>query len=154
MRLQDLFPKSALQLDLKARTKDEAIRELIATLVSGGQIEESSTADAEAAVEEREQQGSTGIGRGLAIPHAKSCSFLSGIVGVFGRSAEGIEYNSVDGEPVRVLFLILSGSDHGDDHVAALRRIAQLGRDEATVNFLAGRTTDDGIHEIFEEVDG
>ena len=153
MDLVDLFSESRLIMDLKARDKRGAIRELVQCLVDGGAGTEETARKIEKAVNKREADGSTGIGKGLAIPHAKDCSFLSEMVAVFGRSREGIQFNAVDGGLVYLVFLVASPDDHTAEHLGVMRKIAALHRDEKTLKFL--KTTDDysAVIDILKEMD-
>jgi len=153
MNLLDVFPKPMLLLDLKARDKKGAIRELLSHLVKEGKLSEEASKKAEKGIQKRESQGSTGVGKGLAIPHAKSCAQVEGVLGVFGRSAEGIAFDAVDGEFVNVIFLIVSAEDQADSHLAVMRKVATLARDEKSLRFLASTGNPDGMLEIFKEID-
>src|SRR5690606_19791657 len=149
----ELFPKSVQILDLQARDKEGAIRELLRHLVTLGRLDEAQADSAAATILEKERQASTGIGRGLAVPHAKNCGFLQGIFGVFGRSRSGVSFNSVDGDPVSLLFLVISSTEYSDQHVSAIRKVAKLGRDEKSLRYIATVADQDGILEIFREID-
>ena len=153
MNLVDLFPKSRMVLDLKARDKRAAIRELLEVLVAGGELTEDEARKAERGIQKREKQGSTGIGKGLAVPHSKNSSFMEGVLGVFGRSVQGIPFDSVDGERVKVVFMLVSSSDHADQHLQVMKKIAMVHRDEKSLRYLATTGNSDGIVEIFREID-
>jgi mannitol/fructose-specific phosphotransferase system IIA component (Ntr-type) len=153
MKLVDLFPQSMMLLDMKARDKKSAIKEMLTHLVSAGKLKEEIARKAEKAVHKREGQGSTGIGKGLAIPHAKGCSFLDGVQGVFARSRQGIPFESVDGGMVTVLFLVISSEEEADRHLLVMKKVAMLHRDEKTLRFLATSATAEGVTEILKEID-
>ena len=153
MKLVELFPKSMMVLDLKARDKKGAIRELLDHLVVEGKLSEDAAKKAEKGVHKREAQGTTGIGKGLAIPHAKNVAAIGGVLGVFGRSFEGLPFESVDGDQVNVLFMILSSVDYADAHLQVMKKVARLNRDDKTLRFLATTTNQDSIVGIFEELD-
>ena len=108
MTLVDLFPRPIWITDLKARDKKSVIKEMLQHLVQQGRLKEEGAKKAEKAVQKREGQGTTAIGKGLAIPHAKDCSFLKDVLGVFARSMEGIPFDAVDGGLVHVVFLVIS----------------------------------------------
>lgn len=153
MTLEELFPKSAQILDLRATDKEGAIRELLGHLVELGRLDAEQAQRAAKTILDRERQASTGIGRGLAVPHAKNCSFLDGIFGVFGRSRSGVSFNAVDGDPVKLLFLVVSSGEYAEKHVSAIKKVARLGRDDKSLRFLATTSSQDSIAEIFREID-
>lgn len=153
MNLLDIFPASRVLLDLKSRDKKGAIREIVQYLVSTEAVTEEVGKKLERAVNKREAEGSTGIGKGLAIPHAKECSFIRETLAVFARSAEGIEFNSIDGEPVRLVFLVVSPAKQSDKHLFVMKKIAALHRDEKTLKFFMTTNNVSSVLDILEEID-
>jgi mannitol/fructose-specific phosphotransferase system IIA component (Ntr-type) len=153
MTLVDLFPQSTWVLELKAKDKKAAIKELLQHLVSSGKLKDDAARKAEKSVLKREGQGSTAIGKGLAIPHAKECSFLKDVTGAFGRSREGIPFDAVDGGLVHVIFLVVSPEDRASQHLDVMKRVARLHLDEKTLRFLAKDDALVSLEEIFREVD-
>ncbi|MCZ6792019.1 MAG: PTS sugar transporter subunit IIA [Planctomycetota bacterium] len=153
MKLVDLFPKTRMLLELKARDKKGVIREMLGVLVAEGRLTEEDARKAERGIQKRELQGSTGIGKGIAIPHAKNNSFMDGVLGVFARSVDGVPFDSIDGERVNVVFLVLSSSDHAEQHLQIMKKVAMVHRDEKSLRFLAGHASSDSILEIFKEID-
>lgn len=154
MKLAEVFTKSMIILDLNARDKRSAIREMLQHLVDQKKLTEELARKAERGIQQRESEGSTGIGKGLAIPHAKDCTFLDkGVLGVFGRSREGIPFDSVDGGLVKIIFVVISSPDSADDHLKVMRKVARLHRDEKTLRFLAETAKPESVLEIFEEID-
>ena len=151
--LVDLFPASALLANLEAVDKKSAIKAMVQQMVDRGILQEDAGKKAEKAILKRESQGSTGIGKGLAIPHAKGCSFVDNIVGLFARSSVGVPFDAVDGSPVHVFFMVLSPEDQLDDHVHVMKRIAKLLFDEKTLKYLATDEELANVEEIFREVD-
>ncbi|MEC7922063.1 MAG: PTS sugar transporter subunit IIA [Planctomycetota bacterium] len=153
MNLVDLFSSSSMLLDLQACDKQSANKEMLEYLVEQGTLQKADVKKALAAINNRESQASTGIGKGLAVPHAKNCSFMSGLLGVYARSEEGIPYESVDGEPVHLIFLALSCGETAEDHLGIMKRVASLHRDEKSLRFLATSTDPKQITSIFKETD-
>lgn len=153
MKLVDLLPRSMLIMDLKAKDKKGAIREVVQRLVTAGKLKDDDARKVERMVHKRETQGSTGIGKGLAIPHAKGCSQVEVIHGVFARSPGGVTFDAVDGGTVHLIFLVVSPEDQADEHLAIMRKIATLHRDEKTLKFLATTESVESVVEIFKEVD-
>ncbi|MBI4605543.1 MAG: PTS sugar transporter subunit IIA [Planctomycetes bacterium] len=153
MKLVEVFPRSRWISELKAREKKAAIREMLQLLVTLGDMDADDSKKAERAVQKREGQGSTAIGKGLALPHAKGCPFIDRVLGVFARTREGLPFDAVDGGLVHVVFLVISPEDKESQHVEIMRRIARLHLDEKTLRFLAKSETLDSLLEIFKEVD-
>lgn len=138
---------------LAAADKEEAIRELVGVLVKGGAVEESRLDEITEAVLEREKLGSTGIGNGVAVPHAK----LSGIeepVGALGRLKEGIDFSSLDGAITHSVFLFLSPADDPPKHTALMSRFVTVLRNPDFVRFLRQTDGKKALHDFLGEVDG
>ncbi len=123
MRLMDFLIPDAIESDMKSTTKTDAIRELVVMLKKAGAIvNEDSVAKV---VLEREELGTTGIGEGIAVPHGKSDA-VDRLVAAFGRSDKGIDFESVDGQPVNLFFLLVAPSNSAGPHLMALARISRL----------------------------
>lgn len=153
MNLVELYSNSSMLLDLQARDKQSANKEMLEHLVGQGKLEKTAIKKVMSAINIRESQASTGIGKGLAVPHAKNCSFVNGLLGVYARSQDGIPYESVDGEPVHLLFLVLSCKETAESHLSIMKRVASLHRDEKSLRFLATSTDPKQITGIFRETD-
>jgi len=111
-------------LDLGRVTKEDAVRAMVASLVRADAIPQAEADHVCEAVLRRESYGSTGIGRGVAVPHAKH-STVQAVVASLGLSREGIDFQSLDGRPVHVIFLIISPENRPGDHMRALERISR-----------------------------
>ncbi len=98
---------------------------------------------------ERERLGSTGFGDGIAIPHGKIAG-LTRVVGVFARLAQPVDFAAIDGEPVDIVYMLLSPIDAGADHLKALAQISRLLRDRGFVAKLRGAATDDALLALFD----
>jgi PTS system nitrogen regulatory IIA component len=123
MRLMDFLVPDAIEPNMKSTTKKDAIGELVALLKRAEAIaEESSVAEV---VLKREELGTTGIGEGIAVPHGKSDT-VDRLVAAFGRSEKGIDFDSIDNQPVHLLFLLVAPSDSAGPHLMALARISRL----------------------------
>ena len=121
MNITSLLTKDTVLLDLAATTKESALSELVGKLDEAGRL-----SDREAFMNDilaREQQSTTGIGDGIAIPHAKSSAVREPAI-AFGRSAEGIDYASLDGQPAHLFFMIAASEGANNDHLEALSRLA------------------------------
>ncbi|HUU42920.1 MAG TPA: PTS sugar transporter subunit IIA, partial [Planctomycetota bacterium] len=112
-----------IKVGLEGDDKEEVFEELIDLLVRQSRIGDRDAA--RRAILDREGKQSTGIGRGVAIPHGKSSS-ITRLTGALGTSSDGIEYDSLDGEPVQVVFLLLAETDNPGPHIEALAQIATL----------------------------
>ena len=122
MSTKDMFSEGRVSFNLKATTKDEVIDELIEILEKDGKILDKM--QFKAAVLKREEEFSTGIGMGIAIPHGKSSAVKEASI-VFGKSEKGIDYESMDGEPAHLFFLIAVPEDSNDVHLRALSEISR-----------------------------
>jgi PTS system fructose-specific IIA component/PTS system nitrogen regulatory IIA component len=100
----------------------------------------------------REDLGSTGIGKGVAVPHAKHES-IQGLVASFGRSHKGIEFSALDGQPVHLVFLLLSSKDVSGQHLEALARVARLVRDDRFCRFLRDAGSQKDMADLLQEAD-
>ena len=121
--LRELFPPARIKTHVEAEDKDEVFEELVDLLVTQYRLD--CRDDILEAIRRREEKMSTGIKRGIAIPHAKT-PLVQGVIGVIGISATGIDYQSLDGEPVHLLFLLVSGEADAGLHLAVLKKIALL----------------------------
>ena len=152
MKLGEIIPEGGILDDVKAVEKEEVINEMVQALVKAGRIEEANVKKVVKALMDREELGSTGIGAGVAVPHAKHDS-VTDLVGAFGRSKRGIAFEALDGEPVHVLFLLLSSKSASGAHLEALAYISRLVRDEKFVKFLREAKDATGIRDLLNEAD-
>jgi mannitol/fructose-specific phosphotransferase system IIA component (Ntr-type) len=111
--------------DLKASHKDDAIREIVESLVDSGGVPETEAKSIVATLLQREELASTGIGEGVAFPHTNHRA-VTGEVGTLAWSACGIDFGSIDGQPVHLIVLLLSPVDHPSAHIQALAKVAGL----------------------------
>ncbi|MDR2587987.1 MAG: PTS sugar transporter subunit IIA [Spirochaetales bacterium] len=123
MLLQDIFSVSRIKAQLEAEDKDELFEELVDVLARG--YPTANRGGILAAIQEREAKMSTGIKNGIAIPHGKA-EGLNGIYGALGISEKGIDYDALDGEPVYLVFLVVSSPDDAELHLNTLKKIAML----------------------------
>ena len=127
MKIMDFLCPEAISIDLKAQDKKSAVTEMVELLQKTKKLKK--PADIIEAVLEREKLGSTGIGQGVAIPHGKTDS-VTEQSGVLAISQKGIEFNSLDGEPVYLIFLLIGPTDIAGQHLKALARISRLFKDK------------------------
>ncbi|MFM7111572.1 MAG: PTS sugar transporter subunit IIA [Planctomycetota bacterium] len=147
MRLCEFLVKGALVHDLKAGTKEEAIRALVGKLVEAGKVQGQDADDISRAIMKRESLGSTAIGHGVAIPHARHVSVQS-LIGTVGVVPAGMPFESKDGKPVFVLVLIVSPHDRPGDHLRALENVSSALRDLTFVENLKAATKHEELSEL------
>jgi nitrogen PTS system EIIA component len=129
MKIMDFLSKKSIVADIKSTKKEDVIKELVDLLVNAGELDKGCRAKVLDALMERESLGSTAIGQGIAIPHAKS-DCVSKLVGAFALSKKGVDFDSLDGEPVFIFFLLLAAQDSAGPHLKALARISRLFKDK------------------------
>ena len=127
MRLSKKIDKKALKLDLEASSKEGALVELVGLLCDAYRLKERDTILE--AIRAREEKQSTGIGMGLAVPHAKTPA-VDRLYVAFGRSTDGIDFDSIDGEKARLFFILVSPRDVSGPHIKALAGISRLVKHE------------------------
>ncbi len=147
MEIKDMFSKERVCLQLGAENKLEAIDELIDILVKDGKINDKETF--RKAVLKREEEFSTGIGMGIAIPHGKSDSVNEAAI-VFGKSNQGIDYGSMDDKPAHLFFLIAVPQDSNDIHLRALSQISRKLMHENVRNAIMNSSNFEEFIKVFE----
>jgi mannitol/fructose-specific phosphotransferase system IIA component (Ntr-type) len=152
MKLSDIMVPDAIVPELQAKTRDEAIAELVEALASAGAIPKKSVKDISDGVLSRERQATTGIGRGVALPHAKLKTTKKPI-GTIGRSADGIDFSALDSKPVYSVILLLSSPDNPDEHLQAMETIFRHVQRDIFRKFLRQSETREAIVELIQEAD-
>ncbi len=151
MKIMDILVKDGAILDLASDTK-EAVLEEMARAVAGAEPVLSAERLQEVLMD-REALQSTGIGEGVAIPHGK-ISGLDRIVASFARSVKGVDFESIDGQPTHLFFLLVVPEHSGGQHLKALARISRFFRDAEFRQKLIGASTLDDVFLTIEEEDG
>jgi len=128
VKITDFLREKAISVDLQARNKEGVIRELVQLLVKAGEIKPVDEEKIVPVLLAREALGSTGIGQGVGIPHGKS-NVVRQLVGAFGVSRRGVNFDSLDGETAQIFFLLLAPEDSAGPHLKALARISRLLKD-------------------------
>ena len=128
MKIGEILCNKAVITDLKATTKLEVIQEIVASFVSAGAIDKKHNAKLIEILMAREALGSTAIGQGIAIPHGK-CEYVSKLTAALAISKKGIDFDSLDGEPAYIFFLLIAPIDSARPHLKALARISHLLKD-------------------------
>lgn len=140
MSIKELISPETISLELQATDANSAIQELAAVLVRSGAVADLDTYVT--AVRTREQHSTTAVGFGVAIPHAKSAGVARAAV-AFGRAKAGLNWSSLDGEPVQMVFLIAAPEGANDVHLKALAQLARmLMHEEVREGLLAAETPD------------
>ncbi len=152
MKLTDFITKKAIVVNLKAKDKKGALTELVQLMRKVHEGEKFPAADIVEGVLQREKLGSTGLGGGVAVPHAK-LEGVRNVIGAFGRSARGVDFSAVDGEPVHLVFLILAPPAKNDAYLQALQKVMLAIKKPNVVRFLLGAKTAKDVEEIFREVE-
>jgi len=152
MRMTDFVVRDAIVADVTAGNKEGVIRELVESLRNAGYFKGADPEDIIRAILKREQIASTGIGRGVAIPHAKHNS-AERLVGTVALSKGGVPFDSVDGEPVYIFVLLISPQDRPGDHLRALENISRSLRDDGFVRKLRQATSRDAVWTVLEQGD-
>ena len=152
MKFADFINTDSIKASLTATTKEQAIEELVQSLLDAGQIEAEKRDDIIAAIMKRERIGSTGIGRGVAVPHTRHPS-VDKLVGTVGISIDGVDFDSLDGERVQLFFLLISPPEYPGDHLRALENISRQLRDETFCRFLKQSKSAEDISQLLQEAD-
>ncbi|MDD3088780.1 MAG: PTS sugar transporter subunit IIA [Candidatus Omnitrophica bacterium] len=150
MKIIDILCQSAVSVSLKARNKEEMLSELADLLVSSGKIKKTERTDVLKRIKEREIMGSTGIGKGVAIPHAK-CPKMKDMVAAFGVCREGIDFKSLDGEPTYIFFMLIAPGETPGPHLMALAKISKLLDDKFVRDRLRHSSTAQEAYKIIKD---
>jgi len=149
MTLANLLSAEQIVPEMKAKGRWEAIAELVDTLVAAGRIRADDREHVLESIKQREQTMSTGIGFGIAIPHASS-EKVGEVVASFGRSTTGIEFESLDGQPVFFVVLFVVPRDQFQTHLRTLAAIAKFLNDKAVRDELGKAKDSQQILQVFE----
>src|SRR5262245_31465751 len=135
MKFADFVSTEAIRSKLTAEDKESVIREMTQSLLESGKVAAGELDSIVRAIMKREELGSTGIGRGVAVPHTKHPS-VNRLVGTVAVSQEGVDFDSLDGEKVQLFFLLISPPDRPGDHLRALENISRQLRNDSFCRFL------------------
>lgn len=152
LRLADIFPEHAIIPDLKGKTREEVVAELIDALARCGALTGDLAADLGAKVLERERKGSTGFGKGVAVPHVKHRS-IERMCGAIGISRHGVDFNALDRAPVFTFVLLISPDSRPEDHLRAMEVIFKNLSKETFRRFLRQAATAPDVVTLLEEAD-
>lgn len=152
MKLSDFVVPEAIVPNLVANSKENAIRLMVQSLRDAGSIKPADEESIVAAILKREELGSTGVGMGVAVPHTKHPS-VDKLIATVALAKEGVDFASLDGEDVFILFLLVSPPDRPGDHLRGLENISRHLRNQNFCNFLKQSTTKDAVMELLREAD-
>lgn len=152
MRMSDFVVREAILPALQASNKEAVIREMVESLRSAGYFKGSEPEEIIRAILKRELLGSTGIGRGVAIPHTKH-PCVDRLVGTVAVSRTGVPFDSLDGEPVHVFVLLTSPQDRPTEHLRALENVSRTLRDDHFVSLLRQATTAEAIWGLLNDAE-
>lgn len=152
MRLSDFVVPEAILPNLSATSKDGAIRAMVESLKACGSIKTGDEESIVAAILKREELGSTGIGMGVAVPHTKHPS-VDKLIATVALAKSGVDFASLDGEDVYILFLLVSPPDRPGDHLRGLENISRHLRNQNFCNFLRQASTKEDVMELLQEAD-
>jgi fructose-specific phosphotransferase system IIA component len=148
MALADLIRPEVVKVPLVGKTKNEVLRELVQLLLDAGRIGElESVYDALAA---REAMGSTGLEQGVAVPHAKTRA-VRRLTAAIGISPQGVDFQSADGQPSTMFFLLLAPPDQSGPHIQALAEIARLAKSSSFLRLLSGASGPQEVTDLIRE---
>ncbi len=148
MKLNDILIREACIVDMKARTKKEALRELSEVLA--GSVKGLDAAGLLDMLLEREKLGTTAMGDGIAIPHAR-IEALDRLLASFGRSRQGVDFDSVDGKPTHLFFLLVAPGREGSAHLLTLARLSRLLSSPEFRSKLLDVESSDDLFRVLEE---
>jgi len=152
MKFADFVSREAIRAELGATDKEGTIREMVQGLLDAGKIEADEFESIVKAILKREELGSTGIGRGVALRHTKHPS-VDRLVGTVAVSREGVDFASLDGETVQLFFLLISPPHRPGDHLRALENISRQLRNDTFCTSLKQSKNAEDIQQLLDEAD-
>ena len=152
MKLKDFIVADAITPELASADRDGVIRELVTALSGAGALPESAVDEVVAALIKREQNGSTGFGKGVAVPHVKHAK-VKKMAGTVGRSVNGIDFAALDHQPVYSVFLLLSPDNQPQQHLQAMNIVFSNLQKDTFRRFLRQSTTREAITDLLDEAD-
>ena len=152
MKFVDFVCFEAMIAELKATDRDGVIAELVSALADSGRLKQTHRRDISRAVIERENEASTGIGKGIAVPHVKH-PMVKNIVATVGKSSNGIDFSALDKQPVYSVLLLLSPADNPDMHLQAMESIFKHLQQERFRKFLRQCQKNEQIEDLLREAD-
>jgi nitrogen PTS system EIIA component len=152
MKLSEFIVTDAITPELQSTDRDGVIRELVTALATAGALREDAVDDVVAALIKREQNGSTGFGKGVAVPHVKHAK-VNKMVGTIGRSVSGVDFAALDHQPVYSVVLLLSPENQPQQHLQAMNIVFSNLQKDMFRRFLRQSATREAITELLDEAD-
>lgn len=152
MKLNDFVVTDAIIPVLQATTRDAAITEMVDALISAGAIAKALRSEVIKLVLDREKHGSTGFGKGVAVPHVKHDK-IKKVTAAVAVSQSGVDFNALDREPVYCLFLLASPKDKPDEHLQAMENLFNNLQNEMFRKFLRQAGTKEAVVDVLTEAD-
>ena len=152
MPLHQYCNPEAVICQMEAGDKEDAVRQLVAALAKVKAFPKTKANAIRDEIIERERRATTGIGNGVGIPHARSAHARKVSIAI-GRIREGLPFGAVDGEPVRVVLLLVSPKDKADEHLAAMKSIVSIVRDPYQCKRLHGCSSPESFLDLLKELD-
>jgi mannitol/fructose-specific phosphotransferase system IIA component (Ntr-type) len=152
MKLKEFIVADAIVPDLNATDRDGVIRELVSALAKAGAMPAEAIDEIVAALVKREQNGSTGFGKGVAVPHVKHAK-VTKMAGAIGRSGAGVDFAALDHQPVYSVFLLLSPDNQPQQHLAAMNSVFTNLQKDMFRRFLRQSATREAILDLLDEAD-
>src|SRR6204780_5879381 len=152
MKSSEFLRKEAVNTDLKSETKVDVISEMVTMLVDGGILEKKYKNKIVEGLMAREALGSTAIGQGIAIPHTKSDSVVD-LISALAISKKGVNFDSLDGEPAHIFFLLIAPADSAGPHLKALARVSRLLKDKFFRDSLKNTKTAKDVMDLVSQED-
>ena len=152
MKFSDFICREAIRTQLEAGEKEAVIRAMATSLLEAKKIDQKDFDSIVEAILKREELGSTGIGRGVAVPHTKHPS-IDKLIGTVAISENGVNFDSLDGEKVHLLFLLVSPPDRPGDHLRALENISRQLRDDMFCRMLKQCKKPEDEWQLLDEAD-
>ncbi len=150
MALIDLIEESVVKVPLTSTTKFDVLEELVDVLVDAGSVSGENRSAVLDALIARENQGSTGLEQGIAVPHAKT-DLVDTVTISIGVSPEGIDFEALDGKPSHLFFCMLASPSQPGKHVEILSEIARLTKSPSVLKLLTSATSVQDVMEVFSE---
>ncbi len=152
MKLKEFIISEAIVPQITATDRDSALRELATALAATGALPDDAVEEIVQALIKREQNGSTGFGKGVAVPHVKHAKVRK-IAGTIGRSAAGVDFAALDHQPVFTIFLLLSPENQPQQHLQAMNIVFSNLQKDIFRRFLRQSTTREAIVDLLDEAD-
>jgi mannitol/fructose-specific phosphotransferase system IIA component (Ntr-type) len=152
MKLSELVRKGTIVSRLKSVDRDDAIAEIMDALVAAGVVKPELRKDLAEAVLERERRGSTGFGKGVAVPHVKHVK-IPHMAAAIALSENGVDFNALDKQPVYSIFLLLSPAERPEEHLQAMEVIFKNLSQDKFRRFLRQSASDEDVRTLLEDAD-